>query len=53
MLFNIFVCSIIGLFSGSIIGGITEYYTSGKPVSDIADASEKAELQRILLVDYP
>ena len=41
MLFNIFVCSIIGLFSGSIIGGITEYYTSGKPVSDIADASEK------------
>ena len=38
---NIFVCSIIGLFSGSLIGGITEYYTSGKPVSDIADASEK------------
>ena len=41
LLTNIFICSIIGLFSGSLIGGITEYYTSGKPVSDIADASEK------------
>ena len=41
ILTNIFICSIIGLFSGSLIGGITEYYTSGKPVSDIADASEK------------
>jgi len=38
---SIFLCSIIGLFSGSLIGGITEYYTSGKPVSEIADASNR------------
>ena len=38
---SIFLCSIIGLFSGSLIGGITEYYTSGKPVSEIADASSR------------
>ena len=38
---SIFTCSIIGLFSGSLIGGITEYYTAGKPVHEIADASNR------------
>ena len=38
---SIFTCSIIGLFSGSLIGGITEYYTAGKPVREIADASNR------------
>jgi len=38
---SIFVCTIIGLFSGSLIGGVTEYYTSGGPVKEIADASDR------------
>ena len=38
---SIFICTIIGLFSGSLIGGVTEYYTSGGPVKEIADASDR------------
>jgi K(+)-stimulated pyrophosphate-energized sodium pump len=38
---SIFACSIIGLFSGSLIGGITEFYTAGKPVKEIAEASTR------------
>jgi len=38
---SIFACSIIGLSSGSLIGGITEYYTAGKPVKEIAAASTR------------
>ena len=38
---SIFICTIIGLFSGSLIGGVTEYYTSGRPVKEIADASDR------------
>jgi len=38
---SIFVCTIIGLFSGSLIGGVTEYYTSGGPVKEIAEASDR------------
>ena len=38
---SVFLCSIVGLLSGSTIGMITEYYTSGKPIQDIADASDR------------
>ncbi|MDC0897227.1 sodium-translocating pyrophosphatase [Desulfobacterota bacterium] len=41
IILSIFTCSIIGLFSGSLIGGITEYYTAGKPVQEIAEASSR------------
>ena len=41
IILSIFTCSIIGLFSGSLIGGITEYYTAGKPVHEIAEASSR------------
>ena len=40
-LLSVFLCSIVGLLSGSTIGMITEYYTSGKPIQDIADASDR------------
>ncbi|MBT89266.1 MAG: sodium-translocating pyrophosphatase [Spirochaetales bacterium] len=40
-LLSLFTCAIVGLLSGSAIGGITEYYTSGKPIKEIAEASSK------------
>ena len=40
-LFNIFICVVVGLTSGSIIGVITEYYTAGKPIIEIANASDR------------
>ena len=37
---NIFMAVLLGTISGVIIGLITEYYTSAKPIRDIAEASK-------------
>lgn len=37
---NIWYCVIIGAVGGSIIGLVTEYYTGGKPVRDLAREGE-------------
>jgi len=38
--FNLFCAILSGLLAGIFIGLITEYYTSSKPVKDIAEASQ-------------
>ncbi len=38
--FNLFYSVVIGGVAGWVIGTITDYYTSGKPVRDLAEASE-------------
>ncbi len=40
-LLSLFACAIVGLLSGSAIGAVTEYYTSGKPIIEIAEASKR------------
>jgi len=37
---NIWYCVIVGAVGGSIIGLVTEYYTGGKPVRDLAKEGE-------------
>ncbi len=45
---GIFLASVLGLFSGVIIGRITEYYTSASPVKKIAEASETGVATNII-----
>ncbi len=47
---GVFIASLAGLFAGTLIGKITEYYTSTeyKPVKDIAQASETGTATNII-----
>lgn len=45
---GIFLASVLGLFSGVLIGRITEYYTSAAPVKKIAEASETGVATNII-----
>ena len=45
---GIFLASVLGLFSGVVIGRITEYYTSASPVRKIAEASETGVATNII-----
>ncbi|QMU55920.1 MAG: sodium-translocating pyrophosphatase [Candidatus Mycalebacterium zealandia] len=45
---GIFLASVTGLFSGVLIGRITEYYTSADPVKRIAEASETGVATNII-----
>lgn len=45
---GIFLASVLGLFSGVLIGRITEYYTSAAPVRKIAGASETGVATNII-----
>ena len=45
---GIYVASVFGLFSGILIGRITEYYTSGTPIKKIADASQTGVATNII-----
>ena len=37
---NVWICVVVGALGGIIIGLVTEYYTGGKPVRDIAKGGE-------------
>lgn len=45
---GIYGASVLGLAAGILIGRITEYYTSGKPVRKIAEASETGVATNII-----
>ncbi|MFC1843058.1 sodium-translocating pyrophosphatase [Candidatus Dependentiae bacterium] len=44
----LFVSIILGCLSGLIVGWITEYYTGGKPVKEIAKASESGAATNLI-----
>ena len=46
--FMIWLTSVVGLGAGVIIGRITEYFTSGKPVRKIAESSETGVATNII-----
>ncbi len=46
--FMIWLTSVIGLGAGVIIGRITEYFTSGKPIRKIAESSETGVATNII-----
>ena len=43
-----FVAAVVGCISGVIIGGVTEYYTGGKPVEDIAESSQSGAATNLI-----
>lgn len=42
------VAAVIGCVSGVVIGGVTEYYTGGKPVEDIAESSQSGAATNLI-----
>lgn len=45
---NLFVSIVIGCLSGILIGLITEYYTGGKPVENLADSSRSGAATNLI-----
>ena len=43
-----FYAIVLGCFSGIVIGWITEYYTAGKPIRDIAEVSKSGAATNII-----
>jgi len=43
-----FIAAVVGCISGVIIGGVTEYYTGGKPVEDIAQSSQSGAATNLI-----
>ncbi|MEX0939847.1 MAG: sodium-translocating pyrophosphatase [Candidatus Babeliales bacterium] len=46
--FHLFVSVVLGCISGMIIGLITEYYTGGKPVENIAESSRSGAATNLI-----
>lgn len=46
--YNYFFCLAIGCLSGLFVGAVTEYYTSGDPVKQIAKSSESGAATNII-----
>lgn len=45
---NLFISSVLGCVAGIIVGLITEYYTGGKPVRDVANACQSGAATNII-----
>jgi len=45
---NLFISIILGCTSGLVVGWITEYYTGGKPVKEIAKASQSGAATNLI-----
>lgn len=43
-----FIAAVIGCVAGVVIGAVTEYYTGGKPVRDIATASQSGAATNLI-----
>ena len=45
---DLFIAVILGCAAGIIVGLVTEYYTSGKPVRDVADSAQSGAATNII-----
>ena len=45
---GLFIAVILGCVAGVVVGLVTEYYTSGKPVRDVADSAQSGAATNII-----